>query len=95
MTVRKGPKGKYFTDVVRKIPVRASIRTIHEIIQGTIHIHPEQRTLDALNEDGGFLAVTDAEIEAGPDIIETDFVAVNKAHILWVNPVEDDGENRG
>ena len=94
MTVRKGPKGKYFTDVVRKTPVRTSIRTTHEIIHGTIHIHPEHRTLDALNEHEGFLAVTDAEIEAGSDIIETDFVAINKAHIIWVNPIADDGENR-
>ena len=95
MTVRKGPKGKYFTDVVRKTQVRASIRTVHEMIHGTIHIHPERRPLDALNENGGFLAVTDAEIEVGSEIIETGFVAVNKAHIIWVNPVEGNGENRG
>jgi len=95
MTVRKSPKGKYFTDVVRKTPIRASIRTAHEVIVGTIYVHQKQRTLDALNELDDFLAVTDAEIEAVSDTVKTDFVAVNKAHIVWVHPVEDAGENRG
>lgn len=95
MTVRKGPKGKYFTDVIRKTPMRAMIRTANEVITGTIHIHPEHRTLDALNERDDFLAVTDAEIESGTGIIKADFVAVNKTHIIWVNPVGVGGENRG
>lgn len=91
MKIRRGAKGKYFTDVVRKHPVRATIRTVQETIIGFIHLHPEARTLDELNSPGDFLAVTEATIETGDASVPTDFVAVNKAHILWVNPREQDG----
>lgn len=87
MKVRQGPKGKYFTDVVRKIPMRVTIRTANEVIQGDIHIHPDRRALDELNHAEGFLAVTDAVVESNGETTQVDFIAVNKAHIHWVNPV--------
>lgn len=96
MTVTRGRRGKYFTEVVRKRPLRARLRTKDDLIEGTIHIDPQKRTLDELNEQTGFLAVTEAVIDAGDQEILADFLAVNKSQIVWVQPLEDLGdENDG
>jgi len=86
MTVQAGPRGKYFTEVVRKTPVRATIRTVGATINGTVHVHPDERTLDMLNALDGFLAVTEASVDEGSNSFEAAFLAVNKDHILWIQP---------
>lgn len=92
MKVRRGPKGKYFTDVVRKLPVRVLIQTHDGRITGTIHVHPDHRALDELNQIEGFLAVTEAVVESGSGPFETEFIALNKSQIIWVHPLKHQGE---
>lgn len=89
MKVRQGPKGKYFTDVVRKMPLRVAIQTAEGLITGEIHIHPDRRTLDELNQADEFIAVTKAVVESNGDSFETDFLALNKSQIVWVHPLVD------
>lgn len=89
MNISRGPKGKYFTDVIRKRPLRARIRTQKELIEGVIHIHPDRRPLDEINEADGFLAVTEATIHLEGEEILADFIAVNISGILWVQPLEE------
>lgn len=88
--VRYGPRGKYFTDVVRKDPQQVVISTNFGRIQGLIHVHPDHRLLDEINEGPPFIAITDARIERINDVVETDFLALNRSQVLWVVPVEDE-----
>ena len=91
MTVTRVPKGKYFTDVIRKRPLRTRIRTDSELIEGVIHIHPDNRPLDEINKTERFLAVTDAVINLAGEEVRADFIAVNVKKIVWVQPLEDQG----
>jgi hypothetical protein len=92
MTVTRGPKGKYFTEVIRKKPFQARIQTSKELIEGTIHVHPERRPLDEINEVGSFLAVTQATIYATEGELEADFIAVNVDQIVWLQPLQEAGD---
>ncbi|MFP3854215.1 MAG: hypothetical protein ACLFWD_07985 [Anaerolineales bacterium] len=94
MTVTRSRKGKYFTDVIRKRPIRARLRTREDLIEGTIHVHPDRRPLDELNETKGFVAVTNAIIKSGGEEIKADFLAINLDQILWVQPLENKGVDR-
>jgi len=84
--------GKVFTEVVSKHPLRAIIQTIDGRIEGRVHLHPENRLSDEINLDDPFLAVTEAHVSCKERTFEAAFIAVNKAHIVWVIPVEDGGE---
>lgn len=89
MTVRLDPKGKFFTEAIKKNPIRAVIETTAGRIEGTIHLHPRQRLLDDLRDGTNFLAVTDIRAsQAGPEF-EADFIALNVAHIIWIQPIEE------
>jgi hypothetical protein len=92
MTVTLGPKGKYFTDVIRKRPLRARIRTECELIEGFIYIHPDKRPLDEINETKNFLAVTDAVIKSAGEEERADFIAVNINKIVLIQPLEAEGD---
>ena len=81
--------GKYFTEVVSKTPLRVIIQSLDARIHGTIHLHPANRLSDEINEESAFLPVTDAKVIRGEEQIETDFISVNKQHILWLVPKED------
>ncbi len=73
-------KGKIFTQVVSKQPNDVVIQTATNQIHGKIHIRPEDRLKDELDETSHFLAVTDASIfdPSGERLIlKTGFVAVN------------------
>jgi hypothetical protein len=89
MSIRYNHKGKYFTEIETKIRIEAIIQTTQQRIQGTLHIHPDRRLLDELNEPPEFLAVTGARICESNDPIQTGFLAIHKRHILWVTPIED------
>lgn len=89
MSIRYNHKGKYFTDIETKIRIEAIVQTTDERIHGTLHIHPDRRLLDELNEPPEFLAVTEAKICRGDEQIHTGFLALQKKLILWVTPMED------
>jgi len=84
-------KGKIFTQVIKKEPLHVTIQTNQQTIRGTIHIRPETRLLDALNEQEHFLAVTDAVIfnSQNEEILRAGFITLNVDHIIWVTPNEE------
>jgi hypothetical protein len=90
MSIRYDHKGKYFTEVKRKEPVRARIQTADAQIIGTIHVHPENRLLDEINHRDLFLPVTDAVIDRSENRIQTSFIAINKEQIIWMVPLEEE-----
>lgn len=86
MTVRFDPKGKYYTEVVNKIPVPVVIQTTHQRIHGNVFKHPGRRLIDELNEVPNFIAVTDALVLDGETSLETTFLTVHRDHIVWIAP---------
>ncbi len=96
MTIEFDEKGKYFTDIIQKVAVPATIQTVLHRIEGSIHVRPDQRIKDELDLSEPFLAVTGAVIYAaeGGILIEADFVSVRREHIVWVVP-RDEPEMRG
>jgi hypothetical protein len=89
MDTRIGPRGKYFTEVVRTEPVSVMIQLGDSLISGKIHLHPDHRLLDQLNQEPAFLAVTDAQVEKQDETIASSFLAVRRDRILWVIPQDE------
>lgn len=89
MGVRYDPKGKYFTEVVKKIPIVVWIQTSRQRIRGTVHLLPNQRLSDELNQSREFLAVTDATVYEKGGEWKTGFVAVRCSEMIWVAPESD------
>jgi hypothetical protein len=83
-------KGKLFTEVITKDKVRSHIQTATHHILGNVHVRVDERLSDELNHDSAFLAITEAEIYKpdGQLIYSTNFVAVNRKHIIWLMPVD-------
>jgi len=88
MDVGYDVKGKYFTKVVNKIVLQATIQTTTQRIRGELHIHPGHRLLDELNSDAAFLAVTNARVMESEDVTQAEFLALSKEQIVWVVPME-------
>ena len=89
MTVRLDRKGKFFTEVVKKNPIRAVIQTTSAQLEGTVHLHPGHRLLDDLDQGTGFLAVTEVHFRAPENWEPLDFIALNIAQIIWIHPLEE------
>lgn len=85
-------KGKIFTEIVTKRPVRVTIQTVTHAIKGNIHIRPDERLKAELDRDELFLAVTDASIFGadGSPLRRADFLAVRRDQIVWVLPEDGD-----
>jgi hypothetical protein len=96
MTIRFDEKGKFFTDVITKEAVAVVIQTVGFIIHGRVHVRPNERLKDELNTNEQFLAVTDAIIfdSDGAEKYHSDFLSVNRDHIVWVIPVEELNEEQ-
>ncbi len=84
-------KGKIFTNIVTKKPVEVHIQTSIHRIHGYVHVRPDDRIKDEINQNERFLAVTDATIFSltGEEILKTDFLAVNREQIIWMFPKAD------
>lgn len=84
-------KGKLFTNVVAKRPIKVRIQVASHLIVGTVHIRPENRLKDEINQPEAFLAVTDAQIlnERGEVVYSNKFCIVNRSQILWMSPEEE------
>jgi hypothetical protein len=90
MTVEYDEKGKFYTDVVKKLPVAAVIQTTTHLVRGFIHIRQGERLKNELERDELFLAVTNAVVEdaEAKALFNVPFMAVQRAQIVWVLPVE-------
>jgi hypothetical protein len=90
MTLEFNERGKYFTDIISKVAVRAIIQTTIHRIEGAIHVRMNERVKDELDRTETFLAVTDAKI-FGPDgtvIQESEFMSVARSQIVWIIPID-------
>ena len=88
MTIEFDEKGKFFTDLVPKIPVHTVIQTTEQLVRGNVHVRQGERLKDELDRDELFLAVTDAII-LGPDggtLFQAPFLAVRRCQIVWAMP---------
>lgn len=88
MTFEYNDKGKFFTDIISKIPKTVLVQTTTHLIQGTVHIHRDERLKDELDRENIFLALTEANIldAEGKTIYQSDFIAVRGSQIVWVIP---------
>jgi hypothetical protein len=91
MGIEFDDKGKFYTEIISKVSVPAMIQTTQHRIQGLVHIRPNSRFKDELDNDEPFLAVTAAKIfnEAGEVLFEADFISVRRSQIVWVIPSEE------
>jgi hypothetical protein len=92
MTIEYDDKGKFYTDLIKKDAVEAIIMTTTHQIKGVIYIRPDQRMKDELDSNESFLAVTNATVysEQGEIIQQSDFIAIQRAQIVWVIPASKD-----
>jgi hypothetical protein len=88
------PKGKFFTAVIHKRSVAAKIQTPTHLIEGRLHVHPDDRVSDELNREEPFLAVTDARLLSsdGREVDHSSFISINKKHIIWLAPADESAE---
>jgi hypothetical protein len=89
MSVRVDAKGKIYTDIVHKDEIPALIQTLTNLIHGHIFVRPGVRIKDEFNTSSDrFIAVTDAQIFRGDGelLAKSDFLTINKEHIVWIRP---------
>ena len=96
MTFEYDEKGKIFTDIVSKISVPATIQTTTHLLRGHVHVRRDQRIKDELDASESFLALTDVTVLApdGQALFQTPFLAVQRSHIIWVNPEQNQDQER-
>jgi hypothetical protein len=92
MTIEYDEKGKFYTDVVKKLPLPVVIQTASHLIRGSVHVRDGERLKNELERDEKFLAVTNAFIyEAGDKVLyAVPFMAIQRAQIIWIMPVDEE-----
>ena len=95
MSLEFDEKGKFFTDVVPKVAVQATIQTVAQRVRGNVHVREGERLKDELDRDEPFLAMTDATViaEDRQVLFQAPFLAVRRSQIVWVMP--DPSESKG
>ena len=89
-------KGKHFTQRINKKPVRVLACAQGTLISGFLHLTPEHRVKDELNDQEEFVAITDAEVrelQSGQVLYKSDVILLNKRHLIWVIPHDYDHES--
>ena len=96
MTFSYDDKGKFFTDVISKVPVDALVQTTTHLIKGVIHVRHDERVKDELGKVEDFLALTNVEVldSEGKTLYTNDFLAIQVSQIVWVLPKEEISEER-
>jgi hypothetical protein len=94
MVIEFDEKGKYFTEVISKNVILSHIQTQTYHIRGYVHVRAGERLSDEVNSSNNFLAVTNAEIynSEGEILYTNDFLVVNRAHIVWLMPIDEHQE---
>ena len=87
MDYRVDEKGKVFTDRMTKhrLPVTVGVGDL--VVHGIVHLMPDTRLKDELNDGLPFIAITDARVttRAGKKpVYKTAALIVNKAQIVWI-----------
>jgi hypothetical protein len=97
MTIEYDEKGKFYTDIVTKLPVSCLIQTTTHLMRGFVHVRQGERFKNELERDESFLAVTDVNILGAGDVVlyAAPFMAVRRSQIVWVMPAGDEhGESK-
>jgi hypothetical protein len=73
---------------IKKERILVKIQTLQNRIEGNVHLLPDTRISDMLNQEGHpFLPITDAKIyslKSGGLVDEAEFVAINKHHVVLI-----------
>jgi len=91
MSIEYDEKRKFYTDVISKVTMPATLQTTNQLVKGLIHVRHGERIKDELDRDELFLAVTKASIWGadGNLLFEAPFIAVRRTQIVWIMPNED------
>ncbi|MBI4790721.1 MAG: hypothetical protein HY782_27145 [Chloroflexi bacterium] len=89
MDYRVDGKGKFYTQKVSKQAVSIVARVENTLIHGVIHLTPENRLKDEMNNGEEFVAITKAQVlDAATERVmhAAEVLIVNKARIAWILP---------
>jgi len=92
MTIEYDEKGKFYTDVVKKLPVSTVIQTTTHLVRGLIYVRQGERLKNELERDEKFLAVTHVTVHGGDDqvLFSSPFMALQRSQIVWLMPMEEE-----
>ena len=96
MATEYDDKGKYFTDIISKLAIVATVQTVVQKIEGSIHVRHNERISDELDRDDPFLPMTSAKVfdQAGRMQYECDFISIRRSQIVWIIPREERSQGR-
>ncbi|MRS02593.1 hypothetical protein EG832_05115 [bacterium] len=89
MVTQFDEKGKIFTTIVSKSPVKVLIQLPTNQVQGEIHVRRDGRIKDELDSANKYIAVTNATIfsqDGSKVITQCKFLSVNNNQIIWIIP---------
>lgn len=94
MSIEYDEKGKFYTDVVAKLPVSCLIQTTTHLMRGFVHVRQGERFKNELEREEVFLAVTNVNIFGANDevLYTAPFMAIKRSQIVWIMPAADDQE---
>jgi hypothetical protein len=94
MTIEYDEKGKFYTDIVKKLPVPVMIQTATHLVRGMVHVRDGERLKNELERDEMFLAVTNASIYGADDkvLFTVPFMALQRAQIIWIMPFDEESQ---
>jgi len=92
MTIEYDEKGKFYTDIVKKLPVPVVIQTVSHLVRGLVHVREGERLKNELERAEIFLAVTHAAVYGADDkvLFSVPFMALQRAQIIWVMPIDEE-----
>ena len=94
MTIEYDEKGKFYTDIVKKLPMSVVIQTVTHLVRGSVHVRQGERLKNELELDEKFLAVTNAVVYNADDkvLFAVPFMAIQRAQIIWIMPVDKEAQ---
>ena len=92
MTIEYDEKGKFYTDIVKKLPVSSVIQTATHLVRGLVHVRQGERLKNELERDEKFIAVTNATVHGVDDqiLFSAQFLAIQCTQIVWIMPADEE-----
>ncbi len=84
-------KGKVFTQLVSKIGLDVIIQTTTTCVRARLHIRPENRLSDEINNAEEFIPVTNAVVHDnnGNLLYKSRMLLLNTHQIVWIIPCDE------
>jgi len=88
MSTPFGEREMFFSTIISKEAISVTLQTPLNLIKGQIHIQPGERLKDSINQAEPFMAITNAIVLnlEGDELYRSEFVAVNRANVIWLLP---------